>query len=157
MTDDIRDIAAFYDKDPQEEHRRLEEHQLEFDLTWRFLDVYIPPKGEILEIGAGTGRYTLGLVQRGYAVTAVDLSEENLKTCKAYLAQAGFEDKAQFILGDARYLQKVPQKEFDAVLMMGPLYHLVEKSVGKWLCEKLTPTSGWRDLFSFYQPLWHLG
>jgi len=128
MTDDIRDIADYYNKDPQEEHRRLEEHQLEFDLTWRFLDTTLPPKGEILEIGAGTGRYTLGLVQRGYAVTAVDLSEENLKACKAYLAQAGVKDKVQFILGDARYLHNVPQKEFDAVLMMGPLYHLVEKS-----------------------------
>lgn len=128
MTDDISDIAAYYDKDPQEEHRRLEEHQLEYDLTWRFLEAYLPSQGEILEIGAGTGRYTLGLVQRGYTVTAVDLSEENLKTCKAYLAQAGFEERAQFVLGDARYLKCVPEKEYDAVLMMGPLYHLVEES-----------------------------
>lgn len=136
MTDDIRDIADFYNKDPQEEHRRLEEHQLEFDLTWRFLDAYLPPKGEILEIGAGTGRYTLGLAQRGYAVTAVDLSEQNLKTCEAYLAQAGVEDKAQYILGDARYLQNVPEKEYDAVLMMGPLYHLVEESDRKMALRK---------------------
>ena len=128
MTDDISDIATFYDKDPQKEHHRLEEHQLEFDLTWRFLDAYLPSQGEILEIGAGTGHYTLGLVQRGYAVTAVDLSEENLKACRAYLAQAGVEDKAQYILEDARYLQNVPEKEYDAVLMMGPLYHLVEES-----------------------------
>lgn len=128
MTDDISDIADFYNKDPQEEHRRLEEHQLEFDLTWRFLAAYLPPQGEILEIGAGTGRYTLGLVQRGYSVTAVDLSEENLKACRAYLAQAGFQERVQYILGDARYLKDVPEKEFDAVLMMGPLYHLVHQS-----------------------------
>jgi 2-polyprenyl-3-methyl-5-hydroxy-6-metoxy-1,4-benzoquinol methylase len=128
MTDDISDIAEFYNKDPQKEHHRLEEHQLEFDLTWRFLDAYLPSQGEILEIGAGTGHYTLGLVQRGYAVTEVDFSEENLKACRAYLAQAGVEDKAQYILGDARYLQNVPEKEYDAVLMMGPLYHLVEES-----------------------------
>lgn len=128
MTDDIRDIASFYNKDPQKEHRRLEKHQLEFDVTWRFLAKHLPPQGKVLEIGAGTGRYTLGLIERGYAVTAVDLSEENLKVCKACLAQAGLEAKAQFILGDARYLRDLPAKAFDAVLMMGPLYHLVEES-----------------------------
>ena len=127
MTDDIDDIAEFYNKDPQKEHGRLERHQLEFDLTWRFLEANLPPKGEILEIGAGTGRYTLGLVQRGYSVTVVDLSQENLMTCKAYLAQEGLETRVQTILGDARHLRNVPQKEFDAVLMMGPLYHLVEE------------------------------
>ena len=63
MSDDISDIAAYYDRNPQEEHNRLVEHQLEFDLTWKFLEDYLPPGGEILEIGAGTGRYSLGLVQ----------------------------------------------------------------------------------------------
>ncbi|MGM0392717.1 MAG: class I SAM-dependent methyltransferase [Bacteroidota bacterium] len=128
MTDDISDIAAYYNRKPEAEHNRLEENQLEFDLTWRFLETYLPPKGEILEIGAGTGQYTLGLVQRGYTVTAVDISQANLDLCQKYLAEAGLQDRAQFILGDARYLRNVPKKEFDAVLLMGPLYHLVEES-----------------------------
>ena len=128
MTDNIDDIADFYNQDPQREHNRLDEHQLEFDLTWRFLEAFLPTKGEILEIGAGTGRYTLGLVERGYTVTAVDLAEKNLEVCKDYLTQAGYENKVQFILGDARFLHGVPKKEFDAVLMMGPLYQLVEES-----------------------------
>ncbi len=128
MTDDISDIAAYYDKDPQLEHNRLVDHQLEYDLTWRFLEAYLPPPGKILEIGAGTGRYTLGLVQRGYAVTAVELSQANLDACREYLADAGFLDRAQIILGDARYLKGLPDKEFDAVLLMGPLYHLVHES-----------------------------
>jgi len=128
MTDDISDIAAYYDRNPQGEHNRLEEHQLEYDLTWRFLEAYLPPSGEILEIGAGTGRYTLGLVQRGYNVTAVDFSKANLEACQEYLKEAGFTDSVQFILDDARFLTAIPQKEFDAVLLMGPLYHLVEEN-----------------------------
>jgi SAM-dependent methyltransferase len=128
MSDDISDIAAYYNRNPQAEHRRLEENQLEYDLTWRFLDAYLPPAGEILEIGAGTGRYTLGLIQRGYTVTAVDLSEAILKECQKNLAETGLQEKAKLIIGDARYLRHVPKKEFDAVLMMGPLYHLVEES-----------------------------
>ena len=128
MTDDISDIAAYYDRNPQGEHNRLEEHQLEYDLTWRFLEEYLPPKGEILEIGAGTGRYTLGLVQKGYSVTAVDFSKANLEVCQEYLAEAGFPDRVQFILDDARFLDGVPRKEYDAVLIMGPLYHLIKES-----------------------------
>jgi SAM-dependent methyltransferase len=128
MTDDISDIAAYYNRNPQEEHSRLEEHQLEYDLTWRFLEEYLPPKGEILEIGAGTGRYTLGLIQRGYTVTAVDFSKANLEACQEYLTEAGFPDRVQFILDDARFLDGVPHKEYDAVLLMGPLYHLVEEN-----------------------------
>jgi SAM-dependent methyltransferase len=101
---------------------------LEFDLTWCFLDKYLPPEGEILEIGAGTGRYTLGLVQRGYTVTVVEISKANFDACREYLADAGLEDRAKCILGDARDLSDVPEKEYDAVLLMGPLYHLVQES-----------------------------
>ena len=125
MTDDIRDIADYYNNRPQSEHNRLEEHQLEFDLTWRLLEEYLPPKGSILEIGAATGRYTLGLVERGYAVTAVDLSAACLEECQKNLTKAGLQEKAQFILADARNLNGVTQMDFDAVLLMGPLYHLV--------------------------------
>lgn len=128
MSDDISDIAAYYNKNPQSEHNRLVEHQLEYDLTWRFLEAYLPPEGKILEIGAGTGRYTLGLVQRGYTTTAVELSEANLQACQQYLAENGLQDHAQCILGDARYLRGVPDEEYDAVLLMGPLYHLVHES-----------------------------
>ena len=38
MMDDVTDIAAFYDNDPEREHSRLERHQLEYDLTWRYLN-----------------------------------------------------------------------------------------------------------------------
>ena len=125
MTDDISDIADYYNKNPQSEHHRLETHQLEFDLTWRLLDEYLPSEGSILEIGAATGRYTLGLVERGYDVTAVDISEENLKACQEHLSEAGYQDEVQFIVADARDLNQVPPKAYDAVLLMGPLYHLI--------------------------------
>ena len=74
MIDDISDIAAYYNNDPENERTRLERHQLEYDLTWRYLEQYLPRQASILEVGAGTGRYTLELARRGYSVTAVDLS-----------------------------------------------------------------------------------
>ncbi len=125
VRDDISDIAALYDSGVEYEDSRLEGHQLEYDLTWRYLTRYLPPAGSILEIGAATGRYTLALCRRGYSVTAVDLSAALLERCKLRLEASGLHRQAQFVVADARDLQAVSAMTYDAVLLMGPLYHLV--------------------------------
>jgi len=125
MSDDIRDIQAFYDSIPEKEHQRLEDHQLEYDLTWRYFERYLPANGSILEIGAATGRYTVELAKRGYNVTAVDLSAELLTVCRQRIADAGLAGQVQFVVADARDLSQVTEKNYDAVLLMGPLYHLI--------------------------------
>lgn len=125
MSDDVSDIRAFYNNDPAKEHARLEERQLEYDLTWRYLDHYLPAQGSILEVGAATGRYTLELAKRGYQVTAVDLSSEQLEVNRKNLAAAGLENQVRMVVADARDLGEVTGKQFDAVLLMGPLYHLI--------------------------------
>jgi len=128
MIDNIGDIADYYNSDPERENSRLERHQLEFDLTWRYLAEYLPSQGRILEIGAATGRYTLELAKRGYTITAVDMSENLLEIGRKRIADEGLAKQVHFVLGDARDLKEVTDKGFDAVLLMGPLYHLVEEA-----------------------------
>lgn len=128
MIDDISDIAAFYNSNPQGEHDRLDQNQLEYNLTWRYLEHYLPPQGSILEVGAATGRYTLELVKRGYALTAVDLSAALLEECRNRIAQEGLESRVRFIVADARNLVEVGEQKFEAVLLMGPLYHLIAEA-----------------------------
>jgi len=125
VTDDISDIAALYNRGVEDEDSRLSRHQLEYDLTWRYMTRHLPPAGSILEIGAGTGRYTLALCRRGYSVTAVDLSAALLERCQQRLAIERLHGQVQFVVADARDLHAVPSMAFDAVLLMGPLYHLV--------------------------------
>jgi S-adenosylmethionine-dependent methyltransferase len=125
VRDDISDIADSYDRSVEDEDARLERHQLEHDLTWRYLMRYLPPAGSILEIGSATGRYTLALCNRGYSITAVDLSPALLERCKRRLAAERLDGQVQLIVADARDLHAVPTTAFDAVLLMGPLYHLV--------------------------------
>ena len=125
VPDDISDIADLYNHGVDYEDSRLERHQLEYDLTWRYMTRYLPPTGSILEIGAGTGRYTLALCKRGYSVTAVDLSAALLEQCKLQIEASGLQKQVQYIVADARDLHAVPTTSFDAVLIMGPLYHLV--------------------------------
>ena len=128
MIDDVTDIAEFYNNSGEEEHSRLERHQLEYDLTWRYLDQYLPSQGAILEVGAATGRYTLELARRGYSLTAVDLSAALIEECRKNLLDEGLERQVRLIVADARNLSKMTEKRFDAVLLMGPLYHLVVKA-----------------------------
>ena len=125
MSDDVRDIADFYNRDPEQEQMRLGAHQLEYDLTWRYLERYLPARGSVLEIGAATGRYTLELAKRGYAVTAVDMSAALLERCGKRLAEQRLGKHVRRILADARDLGQVTERDFDAVLLMGPLYHLI--------------------------------
>ncbi len=125
MIDDVSDIAQMYDRDPEFEHQRLDRHQLEYDITWRYLSSHLPPEGSILEIGSATGKYTLELARRGYTVTAVDLSKHQIERCRKQLSEEGLLKKVNLMVADARDLSEVENKGFDAVLLMGPLYHLV--------------------------------
>jgi SAM-dependent methyltransferase len=127
MADDVSDIRALYDNGVKRENIRLERHQQERDVTWRFLDKYLPKRGKILEIGAATGAYTIPLAKKGYSVTAVDLAPNNIEVCKKRVAEAGLEKKVKCFVADARDLGAVPGVDYDAVLLMGPLYHLILK------------------------------
>ena len=127
MRDDINDILDFYNSDPDREHERLERHQLEYDLTWRYLEQYLPAEGSFLEIGTATGKYTLEMAKRGYMLTAVDMSAKLLEKCRKKITAEGLESQVQFVLADARDLGVVRGRDFDAVLLMGPLYHLIHE------------------------------
>lgn len=136
MSDDVSDIATYYSDDPEREHYRLERHQLEYELTWCYLDRYLPPQGSILEIGAATGRYTLELARRGYAVTAVDLSATQIELNRKRLADEGLQAKVSLVLADARNLSQLSETGFDTVLVMGPLYHLIEEADRKLVLQE---------------------
>lgn len=123
--DDVSDIAIFYNSHTESEHTRLERHQLEYELTWRYLKRYLPEQGSILEIGAATGGYTVELARLGYSVTVVDLSAALLEMCRQRLTEQGLENQVKLVLADARDLHEVAEIGFDAALLMGPLYHLV--------------------------------
>jgi SAM-dependent methyltransferase len=60
-------------------------------------------------------------------VTAIDLSEGLIEISKRQLEAEGLERRVQFVVADARNLAVVEKIDFDAVLLMGPLYHLIEK------------------------------
>ena len=111
MIDDVTDIRDLYNYVVQDEATRLERHQLERDITWRYLDEYLPPKSSILEIGASTGAYTVGLAQRGHRIAAVDLAEGCLAECRRRIEEAGLAEGVSFTgRRRPRSLQRPPQR-----------------------------------------------
>jgi SAM-dependent methyltransferase len=121
MSDDVDDIRDYYDRELEHEEQRLVRHRLEFELTLRYLDAYLPERANILELGAATGRYTLELVKRGHRGTAVDLSAVAIERCRERIAGSDW----RTVVADARTFE--PDEFFDVALVMGPMYHLVER------------------------------
>ncbi len=72
----------------------------------------------ILDIGAGTGKYSVALANEGYDVTAVELVRYNL----GILKKKGSTVKA--MQGNALNLKKLEAAQFDLTLLFGPMYHL---------------------------------
>ncbi|KAI0777550.1 S-adenosyl-L-methionine-dependent methyltransferase [Trametes elegans] len=124
--------ARWYDENPGLEDDRLRLHRMEFEVTLRTILASLAPGRtdlKILDIGGGTGPYAFALAARGHAVTLVDISPGLLSLAHARAASTPPAERPTRILeGDATALSSVlPRAErgtFDAVLLLGPLYHL---------------------------------
>lgn len=116
----------FYDQYAQREWERLERHKTEFAVTMRALQEHLPPPpARIVDIGGGPGRYAIALAKLGYQVTLVDLSGKSLALAaeKAAAAQVNIE---QLIHANALDLGMIPTNTYQAAIILGPLYHLLE-------------------------------
>ena len=119
-------VEAAYDGDPEREWMRLERHRTEFAVTLQAMDEYLPPApARVLDVGGGPGRYAIELARRGYEVTLFDLSQGCLRMARDRAAEAGT-SLAAVEKGTATDLGRFSDGAFDAVLLMGPLYHLLD-------------------------------
>ena len=119
-------VARLYDSNPEREWQRMDRHRTEFALTLRALAEHLPPPpARVLDCGGGPGRYAIELARQGYQVTLFDLSAGNLGLAQQKAAEAGV-SLASFEQGTALDLGRFAADSFDAVLLLGPLYHLLE-------------------------------
>ncbi len=119
----MNDLVQYYNKFNEEKRLDSRHGQVEFRVSMKYIHAYIPeeiPKEEvkILDIGAGTGRYSVALANEGYDVTAVELVKYNLGILKS----KGSSVKA--MQGNALNLKKLADNTFDVTLLFGPMYHL---------------------------------
>jgi SAM-dependent methyltransferase len=101
-----------------DEHARLARHWIERVRTQATLAHWLPAPADVLDVGGGTGVHARWLAEQGHRVTLVDAMPEHVD---AALADGTYAAR----VGDARALD-VADESVDAVLLLGPLYHLVD-------------------------------
>ena len=121
-------VRAYYAGLGEREWARLDspdDGAIEFEVTCQVLSTYLPPNARVLDVGGGPGRYAIWLAQRGHRVTLADLSPELLSIARSKISQAGMDAMVEEIVeADARDLSHWADSSFDAVLSLGPFYHL---------------------------------
>lgn len=106
------------------EGKRLQKdkyHSVEYLTTLRYLDMLLPKEGRVLDCCAGGGAYTFYLAERGYRVTAADLSPANIEIIKSNKQSGELEDVMRLNVLD---MSCFADNSFDVVLCMGAFYHL---------------------------------
>ena len=119
-------IERYYDLSSANEWARLDRHRTEYAVTLRALKDHLPPPPAcILDCGGGPGRYAIELTKQGYTVTLFDLSRINLSYARTMAHAAGVA-LAAYEHGTATDLTRFADNTFDAILLLGPLYHLTD-------------------------------
>lgn len=115
----LSNIERHYNKHPEDLRLQRRHGIVEFETTMHHLRRYLHYDSFILDIGAGTGRYTSALMAEGYSVKAVELVRRNIDV---FLKR---EPSADVVQGDARSMPFIPDETADVTLLLGPLYHLI--------------------------------
>ncbi len=123
----LDNVLDEYYKDAYKEDERLTKdkvHHLEFITTAHYIDKYLKPGDRILEVGAGTGAYSLFYANKGYQVDALELVQANVDILKSNIKE---NMNINAIQGNALDLSMYEDNTFDITLVLGPLYHLFKK------------------------------
>ena len=132
-------ISDYYNETNEDNRLQItRQGQLEYEVTMNYIHRFLTPNSRILEIGAGTGRYSIALAKEGYSVTAIELIEKNLNILKEHSKDL---DNLKSYQGDALDLSALKDGSFDMTLVFGPMYHLYEKEdIDKAIDEALRVT-----------------
>ena len=124
--DKVEEILDNYYNNYDEDSRLIRDksHMVEYITTTSYIEKYLKKGDRILEIGAGTGRYSINYAEKGYKVDAVELINKNLEILKSKIT-----DKMDInaIKGNCINLSMYEDNTFDITLVLGPLYHLYDE------------------------------
>lgn len=130
----MTELELYYNKFNEEKRLDSRHGQVEFITSMKYIHKYLPTDREpsdikILDIGAGTGRYSIALAEEGYDVTAVEFVKYNLGILKQKYDSIKNTVKGSLtaMQGNAVKLKKLEDNTFDVTLLFGPMYHLFGK------------------------------
>ncbi len=117
----MNDVINYYNSYDEDGRLKKKNRLPEYLITMRYIEKYLTPNSKIIEIGAGTGRYSITLADKGYDVTAVELVPHNIDIMKKKVKP---EHNIKIYEGNACDLSLINSDEYDIVLLLGPMYHL---------------------------------
>lgn len=118
-----QELITYYNKFNEDKRLNTRHGQVEFITTMKYINEYLTKMDNpsIIEIGAGTGKYSITLANEGYDVTAVELVKHNLRVIEKN------SNKVKTFQGNAINLKKFKDNSYDMVLLFGPMYHLISE------------------------------
>ena len=116
-------LIKYYNKFNEDKRLTTRHGLVEFYTSIKYIEKYLKkykdPK--IIDVGAGTGRYSLYFFDKGYDVTSVELVKHNLRVIQKK------NNNIKAYQGNALDLKRFKDNSFDIVIMFGPMYHLISK------------------------------
>jgi len=121
-----KEVRAHYEAGQESERLRAGQGELERLRTQAILARELPAApATVYDVGGGAGVYAIPLAAAGYQVHLIDPVELHLDQAREAAAAAGVR-LASIERGDARKLE-AKAATADAVLLLGPLYHLTDR------------------------------
>lgn len=115
-----QELENYYNKFCEDKRLTRRHGQVEFITSMKYIHKYLKnyENPKILDIGAGTGRYSVQLAKEGFDVTAVELVRYNLGILKSK------KSSVKAFQGTALNLSRFQDNTFHVTLLFGPMYHL---------------------------------
>lgn len=115
----LEDFYNCFDEDTRLKRRH---GIVEYTTNMKYIEQYLngDKSKKILDIGAGTGAYSVPLSNQGYEVHAVELVQHNLDVLLSK------KSNVVALKGNALDLKMYEDNSFDIVLLFGPMYHLMK-------------------------------
>jgi S-adenosylmethionine-dependent methyltransferase len=119
-------VKEYYDTHVAFEDRRLDENVFELPVTFSYIDRYVHTGDRVLDVACGTGKYAMRLLERGVLLGLNDLSDKNMELT---LERVGNDPRILHAgVSDALYSDIWEREPWDAILILGPLYHMTDRS-----------------------------
>lgn len=145
--DELRYLTEYYNN-YDEDGRLISKHgQVEFLTTMKYINKYLKKGMNVLEVGAGTGRYSLTIAEREFEVNSIELVQHNIDILKSKITENCSIDVRQ---GNALNLSCYEDDTFDITLVLGPLYHLFNEDKKQAISEAIRVTKKGGVIFVAY-------
>lgn len=114
-----KELIKYYNKFNEDKRLTRKHAKIEFNTALHYIEKLVNKGSLIADIGAGKGAYSTKLEDLGYKVEAVELVLHNLRE----IEKKGIKCH----LGNATNLSMLENNMYDAVLLFGPMYHLIDE------------------------------